>query len=220
MSDVERRINELFDLAGRYGNLAIRVKLGDKGDYKTYLTRDVDEPPRYEIILNNEKEERVFRMFRYPDLECEFIKEIVKHRIERGVKVEQILEKGVKLDDLTVLDPVIVSDYYFKTKYFSGSKGLYEVRSELRARYKDELISEAKSILGITDEKLEETVIATEIEPKPIYKSKTIITNVIAMVIVALLKSLGIDVSVEQIAYALCSLNVILRLLTKQPIRF
>lgn len=216
MSSVEDRLSKLFDLADTYGNLAIKVILDDKGGMKTYLTNDFDEPPVTVVELNGEQEEKIFKMFRYPDLEHDVIKQSVKRKIERGLMVERMIEKGMKLEEIGALDPSAIEDYHFKTKYFSGQRELFMIRSELRSKWADVLIQDAKHILGVVETKPEEPIE----EAKPVYRSKTVITNVLAIIIVALLRMAGIEITAEQVVAILGSINVILRAITKQPIRF
>ncbi|MEM2606876.1 MAG: hypothetical protein QW101_07480 [Ignisphaera sp.] len=215
MSNIENRLKELFEIADIYGNLAIKVLIDDKGGIKTYLTNDIDEPPTKVIELNGEKEEKIFKMFRYPDLEHDVIKQSVRRKIERGLMVDRMLEKGMKLEEIGALDPSAIEDYYFKSKYFAGQRELFWIRSELRNEWADVLIQDAKRILGVVETKPEEPIE----EAKPIYKSKTVITNVLAIIIVALLRMVGIEISAEQVVAILGSLNVILRAITKQPIK-
>lgn len=214
MDDIKSRIYELFELANINGNLAIRVAIDDKGGYKTYLTNEIDEPPVKVVDLNNLNEEKIFRLFRFPELENEEIKKEVERKILHGSSVEKLLEKGIKIEELIPLDPTAIEDYTFKNKYFSGGKSLLEIRSNLRSKYKDLLINQALSIILPEKTKEEEKE-----EAKPVYKSKTILTNIIVAFIITVARYLGIELTVEQVTAFLSSINIALRFLTKSPIK-
>ncbi|MEM2877871.1 MAG: hypothetical protein QXY41_07370 [Thermoproteota archaeon] len=222
MDDIKSRIYELFELANINGNLAIRVSIDDKGGYKTYLTNEIDEPPVKVIDLNNLNEEKIFRLFRFPELENEEIKREVERKILHGSSVEKLLEKGIKIEELIPLDPTAIEDYTFKNKYFSGGKSLLEIRSNLRSKYKDQLINQALSITlpeKTKEKEKEETKEEEKEEAKPVYKSKTILTNIIVAFIITVARYLGIELTVEQVTAFLSSINIALRFLTKSPIK-
>lgn len=209
----------MFEYASIRGNLAIKIKLDDKGGVKTYLTNDFDEPPAMTVELNNEKEEKVFLLFRYPDIESDFVKAEVRARINRGLKIENLIEKGIKIDDIEALGVGLREDYEFKQKYFGGANSLFDIRCSLRERYKERLFLEAKRILGVSEKPAEEPIKEVVVEVKPAYKSKTVVGNVLIAILIALASMLGIQLSPEEVATIFAVVNIILRFFTKQPIK-
>lgn len=223
---VENRINELFALAGIRGNLGIKVVLDSMGGYKSYLLNDFDEPPVKIVVLNDEKEEKVFRMFRYPDLECDEIKKYVIGRINRAFTVQRMLDKGMTREEISIIDSTLLDDYDFKEKYFKDAHSLHSIRENLRYKYKDLLIEKAKELLSMKPSEPEHVEKSTsEVEvmpsmpmPKPIYKSKTVIVNILIALIVNILTMYGINLTPQDVANIFLTLNIILRFITKQPI--
>lgn len=57
------------------------------------------------------------------------------------------------------------------------------------------------------------------IESKPIYKSKTVVLNALAIILVYLLSAYGIEISTEEAVTFLSVLNIILRVITNTKIK-
>lgn len=214
-----KRLEELFELASIKGNIGIQV-LDQFGGIKTYVLNDFDEPPHRVVELYTTEEEKVFKMFRYPDLECQEIKDYVMNRIKRAFNVQKMLDKGMTLEKVKEIDAGLVEDYEFKEKYFRDFNSLFEIRNLLRNKYKDFLFSKAKDIMGIKESEQKQIQAQEEVEEaKPIYKSKTVTGNVFLVVLVNLLSLFGINVSVETISTIFAMYNIIVRFFTNKPIK-
>lgn len=61
--------------------------------------------------------------------------------------------------------------------------------------------------------------IPENIETKPIYKSKTVITNALAIILVYLLGAYGVEISTEEAVTFLSVVNILLRLITNTKIK-
>lgn len=57
-------------------------------------------------------------------------------------------------------------------------------------------------------------------EPKSPLKSKTILGNIAGAALIAFLQSQGVELSAEQVAGLFAVANVVLRFLTKLPVKF
>jgi len=186
------RIDEIFEMADAPGVVAVRVKYPD-GE-KVYLTEAGKEPPKTTAVLYGDDEEKVFLLFRYPELYSKFVEEWVKKKL--------------------------MEDEEWRKRYWENPD---LVRSELRHQFKDQLYAEAKAILKVQMPGKPETKVVTvkeaEPEAKPVYKSRTVVGNAIVAIIVALLAKAGVHVSPEQVAAVFAILNWFFRAITKQPVR-
>lgn len=195
------RIEEIWEMARHRGTLAVKVVYPD-GGFKSYLTDGGSEPPSRTVILYGDKEEEVFNLFRYPEYKSKVVSEYFNKKF--------------------------LEDESFRQRYWSDQ---YSVREELREQFKNQLYSEAKAILTVpqpaevpnkpiavqmSSEKKEEDV-------KPIYKSRTIVGNIIAAIIVSTAAKFGLSMSEEQVAQLVSIifmlLNMFFRAITDKPVR-
>lgn len=198
-------ISKLWEYANHPGNIGIKVLLIG-GGLKSYLLNDFDEPPSLVIQLESPDEERVFLMFRQPDLYDEDVKRYTKEKLTRALNAERLMSKGAKLEDLITSGIVSEDDLKFKERYFSDSYSLFQVRSALREQFKELLISKAETILNQS----------TERPNKSVVKSKTIWANILLLVLVYILQA---ELTPQEVGSIFAMLNIILRLITKQPIK-
>lgn len=193
------RIDELWEMARHKGTLAVKVVYPD-GGFKAYLTDGGSEPPSRTITLYGDKEEDVFNLFRYPEYRSKVVSDYFNKKF--------------------------LEDESFRQKYWNDQ---YAVREELRERFKNQLYSEAKAILTVPQpvESSNKPIAVQsgkeEEDAKPIYKSRTIIGNILAAIIISLAAHFGLDVSEEQAAQLVSIiftlLNMFFRAITDKPVR-
>jgi len=194
------RIDELWEMARHKGTLAVKVVYPD-GGFKAYLTDGGSEPPSRTITLYGDKEEDVFNLFRYPEYRSKVVSEYFNKKF--------------------------LEDEGFRQKYWNDQ---YAVREELREQFKNQLYSEAKAILTVPQpvESPNKPVAVQmsekeEEDAKPVYKSRTIIGNILAAVIVSAAAKIGLNMSEEQVAQLVSIifmlLNMFFRAITDKPVR-
>lgn len=172
---IDDRLREIFDASDPERSVIVRVDLD--GGFKVYTSFGEDESKITHLQLKNEKEEEVFKMFRYPELYCSEVKDYV-------------------------IQMLSASDE-FRNQYTTNA---FRVRRELREKFRDVLMYNAKKVLG-------------ESEGKEIYKSKTVIANTATIVSVLSAEAMNVDIPDAYAIIVLAILNIILRLLTKKPIK-
>jgi len=193
MDELDKRIEEIFQMADTTDVVAVRVVYPD-GGLKTYLTEGGKDEPKSIAVLNGDLEEKVFLLFRYPELKSKHVEPYVIEKIEK--------------------------DKSFRDRYW---RNIMLVRSELRKQFKDKLFEEAREILTPKDDESTPTVteppVQTTAEAKPIYKSRTIIGSTIAGAIVTLMHKFGVDMTVEEVTALFILLTWFFRAITNKPLR-
>jgi len=194
------RIDELWEMARHKGTLAVKVVYPD-GGFKAYLTDGGSEPPSRTITLYGDKEEDVFNLFRYPEYRSKVVSEYFNKKF--------------------------LEDEGFRQKYWNDQ---YAVREELREQFKNQLYSEAKAILTVPQPvESPNKPVAVQMsekegeDAKPVYKSRTIIGNILAAIITPLAAHFGLNLSGEQVALLVSIiftlLNMFFRAITDKPVR-
>ncbi len=154
------RIDEIWMMARTRGVLAVKVCLDENcSGWKSYLTEAGKDQPVDKVVLFGEDEERVFLLFRYPELYSPTVKAVFNKRFMEDKKLRE--------------------------RYWNDT---YLVRSEIAQEFKEQLYREAEAILRkpIKEDAMPQDIPKTELEPtqkdfegKPITHSRTTWTNVI-----------------------------------------
>jgi len=197
------RIEEIWEMARYKGVVAVKVVYPD-GGHKSYLTEAGKKPPTANATLYGDKEEEVFNLFRYPELNSKVVGEYFK-----------------KLEDERL-----------RQAYWDDP---YAIREELRQQFKEQLYKEAEAILTVPQPvEPEKKPITVETpdgkegkkkqeEVKPIYRSRTVIGNLLAVLIVMLASQAGLKLSEEQaaeiVALIFALMNLFFRAISDKPVR-
>lgn len=195
--ELRSRLEDIFRLADHRGPIGLRVVL-DAGGEMLYVTEPEESGPMLRVTLNGELEHKAFRMFRWPDIESDTVK----------AEVRKLLS----------------TDAAWKEWYLSTDP--YYVRSRLRAQFKEALIAEASALWSKQassaqpTQSVESSGCPSAVEStKPIYKSRTILANIIVAIVTAVASELGITITPEEVAAIFATMNTLLRLITSKPIR-
>jgi|GEM_PF-5547987 len=199
------RVDEIWQWARHDGVVAVRV-VYPSGGSTSYLTEAGKKEPTLKIILYGDEEYKVFNLFRYPEIYSPTVKKYFNKKF---------------LDD---------EDY--RNAYWYN---LYAIREELRQQFKQQLYTEAEAILTVQlPEELGKKVVDIGVpsekrgeveqkEAKPLYKSRTIIGNILAVLVVVLASLAGLKLSEEQaaetVALVFAMLNMFFRAISDKPIR-